>query len=504
MKHICLSLFAFTLSSCNHVDTFTSSSPQQEKHEFASNSKKILKQKVKNLPGLLLKKKVQFPKFSENRSIYKLNLEQFEENPRVQKWIKFYTGRGRRHLQKHLDQGYYFKETVTKLLQEEDLPPELYYLALIESGFSTSARSHKSAVGVWQFIRSTGTRYGLRINSYVDERRDPIRSTLAAGSYLRDLHNVFHSWFLALSAYNTGESRILNLIFRHKTRDYWKLSTERGFPRETRDYVPKFIAAYLVGTNMEKYKFTQPNAEQMPELVSIIIPSPVQLRDLAAKSKVSMKTILKHNPNLLTHITPTYLKNYRIWFEKPASEDKLVAELKTLKTLRRRYAANFYRIKRGDNLIKIAKKFGISVKSLKRLNRMRSNHIVAGRKIRISSGGTYISKTELPGHYQVQKGDSLYKIAKEFSLTIAKLKELNGMVSNRIVVGERLRISEIADISHKKSSKCCRAYRNYTVKKGDSLYSLAKKYKISIKALKRLNSLSSSNIRIGQEIKIRR
>ncbi len=502
MKYIFLSLIALPLVSCSHIANDKNSSTQPYS----------ITQAVTNGSSTYSSKEYQSDdsfdevNLSQNRDIYKLNLEQYENKPRVQKWIRYFTKRGKRHLQDHLNQGYYYKNIVLKLLKEENLPPELYYLALIESGFSTTARSSAQAVGVWQFIRNTGTRYGLRINSYVDERRDPIRSTLAAGSYLQDLHNVFHSWFLALSAYNTGESRILNLIFRHKTRDYWKISVARGFPRETSNYVPKFIAAYLIGTNLEKYGFTQPNTEQMPELVSILIPSPVRIEDLASKTKVSLKTIRKYNPNLLTHITPTHLKNYRIWFEKPESEEKLVADLKGLKTLRRRYAANFYRIRSGDNLIKIAKKFGMTVNSLKRLNRLRSSRIIVGKKLRISSGGSYYanSKKELPGHYLIRKGDSLIRIAKKFSLTVNKLKELNGLDSNRVIAGRNIRISELANISHSKDSKCCKKLKNHMVKKGDSLYSLAKKYNISITALKKLNSLISSNIRIGQEIKVRR
>lgn len=371
-----------------------------------------------------------------------LNLEQYENHPKVQKWLKYYTGKGREQMQRHLERGHYYKSTFLKLLEQQGLPSEFYFMALIESGFRPSAVSSAKAVGIWQFISGTAKRYGLRIDGYVDERKDPIRATLAASSYLSDLNNVFNSWFLAMAAYNAGESRILNLILRYKTRNYWDLSDKAKFPKETSNYVPKFIAAYLVGNNIEKYNFTEPYSQQMPELVSISLPSPIRIDDIAFRLKIPIESIKKNNPHLHSNITPAYIDTYRLWFEKKYSNDHFISQLEGLNVLpRKSLGPGYYRIQRGDTLIKIAKKFGISVRTLKLMNNTRSDRIIAGRKIRISSSvGHKTPETKKYFRYVIKKGDSLFSLAKKYKTSVNHLKKINSLKSSRIYIGQKIKI----------------------------------------------------------------
>lgn len=156
-----------------------------------------------------------------------------ELNQHVQVWIEYFTTRDKERFQRFLDRGQPYRDVVENTLEENDLPAELYYLAMIESGFRTNALSHAKAVGVWQFIPGTARRYGLRIDRHVDERRDPIRATEAAAKYLRDLYNVFGSWHLAMAAYNAGEIRVLRAVFKGRTRNFWELIEAKTLPRVT-------------------------------------------------------------------------------------------------------------------------------------------------------------------------------------------------------------------------------------------------------------------------------
>ena len=178
-----------------------------------------------------------------------------EINQEVERWIDFFTVKDRERFQRFLERGEKYKPQIMAALREQGVPPEIYYQAMIESGFATSATSRAKAVGIWQFMRETGRRYGLRVDSYVDERRDPLRSTVAAALYMKDLYNVFHSWYLAVAAYNAGEGRIMNTIMRSKTRDFWEMARRKVLPNETMNYIPKFIAATMIGTDPQKYGF---------------------------------------------------------------------------------------------------------------------------------------------------------------------------------------------------------------------------------------------------------
>ena len=153
-----------------------------------------------------------------------------EINDKVEKWINYFTKKDRDRFQRFLNRGEKYRKMIQAVLADQGIPTDLYYLAMIESGFSVKARSHASAVGVWQFIRATGRRYGLKIDYYVDERQDPMRSTIAASLYLKDLHLVFNSWYLAMASYNAGESRIMGSIMKQSSRDFWQLVRKNALP----------------------------------------------------------------------------------------------------------------------------------------------------------------------------------------------------------------------------------------------------------------------------------
>ncbi|RME16074.1 MAG: hypothetical protein D6797_05255, partial [Bdellovibrio sp.] len=180
---------------------------------------------------------------------------QLEVNPAVQKWLNYFQERGRAHMERYLKRSTRYISVMKAELRKRGMPEELIYVPLIESGFNHRAYSYASAVGYWQFIRGTAKRYGLRINTFIDERRDPILSTNAAAEYFSELYNLFGDWYLALAAYNAGENRIKRAVMKYKTRNFWRLAKGRRLPRETRNYVPKFIAAALIHQNPAKYGF---------------------------------------------------------------------------------------------------------------------------------------------------------------------------------------------------------------------------------------------------------
>ncbi|MFN7262309.1 MAG: lytic transglycosylase domain-containing protein, partial [Pseudobdellovibrionaceae bacterium] len=165
-----------------------------------------------------------------------------EMNPLVEKWVNYFQGRGRPHMERYLARSNRYIGLMKKILRQNGLPEDLIYIALIESGFSSKATSRAAAVGYWQFIRPTGKRYGLEINSLVDERRDPVLSTQAAAEYFKGLYSVFGSWYLAMASYNVGENRVKREVMNHYTRDFWELARKKRFPQETINYVPKYIA----------------------------------------------------------------------------------------------------------------------------------------------------------------------------------------------------------------------------------------------------------------------
>ncbi len=176
-------------------------------------------------------------------------------NTKVEQWVDYFTGRGRKHFERYLERSELFIPFIRPLLKQNGMPEDLVYLAMIESGFNNHARSHAKAVGPWQFISATGKRYGLMINWWVDERRDTRKSTLAAIEYLKELNRMFQSWELAAAAYNAGESKVARAIRRFGTKDFWALTRNRFFRPETRDYVPKIIAAAIVAKNRTQFGF---------------------------------------------------------------------------------------------------------------------------------------------------------------------------------------------------------------------------------------------------------
>ncbi len=237
-------------------------------------------------------------------------------NPQVKEWIRYFSVTDRDRFDRFMGRGAMYKSLIQDILVENGVPAELYYLAMIESGFSRRIRSHASAVGVWQFIAPTARRYGLRGDTEVDERMDVIRSTRAAARYLKDLKNEFGSWHLAMAAYNCGENRVRRAIRRSGTRDFWALARQRRLPAETIHYIPKFQAAMMIARNPERYGFERKTLYDFPLVRKKRVPSRVHIAEIARREGVSTQAILGLNPHLLRSRTPASRKGYHIYLPK--------------------------------------------------------------------------------------------------------------------------------------------------------------------------------------------
>ncbi len=389
-----------------------------------------------------------------------------EVNPSVETWINYFQGRGRNHMERYLSRSTRYEKLMKKVLRDNGLPEDLFYIALIESGFASKATSHASAVGYWQFIRGTGKRYGLEINKFVDERRDPVLATQAAAEYFKGLYSVFGSWYLAMASYNVGENRVKKEVMKNYTRDFWELAKKRRLPRETVNYVPKFIAAKLIAQNPEKYGFEGLDYLPAIEFDSITIKNPVNLRMMADKMNYNYEDFKALNPKFKGEVAPlkdgaTLDLRIPVGMKEISTQAALDSAVQTVEYIADAGDTQTYRIKRGDNLYLIARKYRTTVAYLRDLN-----DLSKGKKLRIG---------------------------------------MRLMVPDRTPVRERRQHKEhkVASVSHEEVVQKHEAAEEggvskyYIVQSGDSLFSIAQKYNTSVKQLKKIN-----NIRRGRSLKI--
>lgn len=234
------------------------------------------------------------------------------QNPKVIKWIKIFQRNDANYFNKWLVRSNKKLPKIKALLKRQGLPTDLAYLPIIESGLSPTAVSSANATGYWQFMKPTALQYGLKINWWLDERRDLIKSTWAAGHYLTKLYGMFGDWHLALSAYNMGENRLKRLIKRHGTRNFWVLSEKDGFPSETREYVPKFLAAALIAKNPTHYGFRITEKLKPYSYTYQFVPGGTDLFRIAQKLKISPLEMKELNPELKRSFVPKEVSSHRI------------------------------------------------------------------------------------------------------------------------------------------------------------------------------------------------
>ena len=307
-----------------------------------------------------------------------------EAHDRVRFYVEGFCGPMRDFFERALARSGKYLSMMGDILRSEGLPEKLVYLALIESGFSTHAYSRAHALGPWQFMRATALQYGLTINSWLDERRDPVLSTRAAAAYLKDLHEKFGEWFLAAAAYNAGEGRVGTALQRSKTNDYWLLRQERKHLKlETRDYVPKFVAAAIIARQPERYGFEEISYEEPMEYDEVIVNQPMRLETVARLANTEIDVIKELNPALLRNFTPPMEGGFTLrlpvgsqadflaGYEQLAGSDKIKVSL--------------HRVKKGELLARIAKRYNVSPKQLVKENSLKSWRLRPGQELIIVS-----------------------------------------------------------------------------------------------------------------------
>ncbi len=333
----------------------------------------------------------------------KLRPVKIEHNDRVDKWVDYFTGRGRDQFQKYLARSGVYMELLAHNLRAEGVPEELANLVFVESGFNMHAKSMARAVGPWQFIRGTAKLFGLKMTPYVDQRRDPELATRAAARYLRRLNIMFDgSWPLALAAYNSGEGTVQRAIRRQGTDDYWSLR----LPRETQEYVPQFFAAMEIASDPERYGFELPTDSPF-RFDEVLLRGPVDLKLVSGITAIPFEDLQQLNPMFVRHRSPagvdgtairvpkgkgdevqellqTYYKPKALTKSERRDADR--AQRKEMRHSSRRHhrRGHTHLVRRGETLSQIGKRYGTTPASIARLNRLSdSGQLRAGQRLRI-------------------------------------------------------------------------------------------------------------------------
>ena len=325
-------------------------------------------------------------------------------NESVEDWIAFLKGRNADKTKLWMERSTKYAPMIQAKLRERNMPEDLIYLAFIESGFSPKARSSAAAVGIWQFIEETGKRYGLAVDRYVDERRDPVEATDAALTYLTELYDRFGSWYLAAAAYNTGENRVAR-IMREETgsergvdADFWRIADR--LPRETRNYVPLMLAAGHIGKEPGSFGFTEIEYQAPSEYETVWVPDQTDLASIAEATGAVTDSIAELNPHILRGVTPpgrayqvripagtqtAFAANFPAIYKANATARAVAAAKAKAPAKVAKVAAKRHTVRKGETLSHISKRYDLSVRKIQALNGMgRKTTIRPGQKLRVS------------------------------------------------------------------------------------------------------------------------
>lgn len=393
-----------------------------------------------------------------------------EYNASLESVIKNYLKNRRTSIARLMGLSHYYFPMFEEALDKEDIPLEVKYLAIVESALKPRARSRVGATGLWQFMFGTGKEYGLNVSSYVDERRDPIKSTDAAAKYLARLYKIFGDWDLALAAYNSGPGNVSKAIRRSGGyTNYWNIRP--NLPRETAGYLPAFLATMYIFEFAEEHGFKPERpAFQYIETDTIHVKQMITLDQVAEVTDINIEELQYLNPSYKLDIIP-FVKgeNYTLRLPRQAigrfvnNESKIYAFAKAELDKREKPLPEFleneskvrYKVKSGDYLGKIARKYGVRVSQIKRWNGLRSNNLKIGQRLTIHprNPSASTSKPKAPVKtvvntagkktYKVKSGDSLWSIAQNFSgVSVQNIKDWNNISSNKLKIGMTLVVSQ--------------------------------------------------------------
>lgn len=410
-----------------------------------------------------------------------IDVESQASHDRVQYWMSFFSGRARWHFERYLERQPRFDSIIRTRLAAAGLPQDMIYLAMIESGFNQTARSRAGAVGLWQFMPETGRRYGLAFDSWIDDRRDPYLATDAAIRFLSELNNRFGSMWLAAAAYNGGPGRVIRGLQRG---DFGALNgdavyfamTEAGgtyFRPETRDYVPKLIAAALLAKQPERYGFN--NLTYWTPLVydSIQVNDAVGMDVIARLAGVALPDIEEMNARFYRGVTPP---GRSVWVRVPVgTADSVTAKLARIPQSNR-VTLVWHAVGRGETLSRIARRYGVSTNDIRSANRLRSTTLQRGQRLLIPTGARGVRAAA----------------AAEPAPRVSSSRTQTRPSSARAASSARTTTARVAA-----------ATRSYTVRRGDTMWSISQQHRVSLNDLMSANGMTRrSTIRPGQRIRI--
>ncbi len=378
-------------------------------------------------------------------------------NEKVEYFLNYFQTKGRTTFSRWLTRSTRYIPMMKEILKKEGLPDELVYVAMIESGFQLHARSVANAVGPWQFMSATGKRYSLRINQWIDERKDPVKATMAAAMYLKDLYGMFNNdWYLAAAGYNAGENKIFRAIDKYATNDFWELSKGSYLKRETKEYVPKLLAAAIIAKDPAHYGFLETATLPVIEYDTVTVKSATDLELAASLTGTTYQTIKQLNPALRHWCTPPDYPEYELNIPKGTKTAFLqgISSIPDEKRFTEKNLFMHYTASRKDNLKKIASRFGITTKELADLNGFSHKQRIAGRKLIVpakqpvslaaSTRNRPDSISQTTNHYYtVRSGDTLYSLARRFKVSTKLLAAWNNIKEAFILQpGKRLIVAK--------------------------------------------------------------
>lgn len=452
-------------------------------------------------------------------------------NKHVQFYLDFFQAEMRPSFSRWLASSGRYVPMIQEHLREAGLPEDLAYLPMIESGYNLTAYSRARAVGPWQFMAPTARQYGLVINDYVDERRDPFRSTQAAVTFLSDLHNEFGCWQLAVAAYNAGGGRIRGAIRRFDSDNFWEISQNNHLSLETRHYVPKLIAAIIIAKNPAAYGFDNITYDEPLRYETMVVPRWTSLEAVALAGDLDLEELHDLNRQLRRLVTPPEAATYTL--RLPADSKARVAENLPRVQAVAQVDYRTHVVRQGDTLTRICNTYNINKNTLLKANSLRSEQLVIGQRLRIPVQTTaykLLDKGAGPDSRQagllgggagglvlhtVQPGESLWTLSRRYGVDAKTIAAWNGLNDpSRIRAGQQLALyfapapagggqPSLAAAASKRPPTAEAEITYYRVRGGDTLWSIAQKFQTTTRQIQEWNQLNGDLIHPGKQLILR-